>query len=112
MIKAYRFGSINVDGHSYDKDLIIYPDKVNDSWRRKEGHTVNPDDVKEIIASKPEVVIFGKGTPGFMKLSDEARTLLENEGIEVIILSTTKAVDKYNEIYKDKKVVAALHLTC
>lgn len=37
-IENYNFGEIKIDGKTYTSDVIIYKDKVEDSWWRKEGH--------------------------------------------------------------------------
>jgi len=47
-----------------------------------------------------------------MKVDDKLKEKLKSLGIETIIKKTAEAVEEYNRIYKDKKVVAALHLTC
>jgi hypothetical protein len=38
MIDKYSFGSITIDGRTYDTDVIIYPERIDDRWWRKEGH--------------------------------------------------------------------------
>jgi hypothetical protein len=38
MIESYKFGEIIITGKKYDSDLIIYPDHIDSSWWRKEGH--------------------------------------------------------------------------
>jgi hypothetical protein len=47
-----------------------------------------------------------------MSLDDALVEKLESLGIELIVKRTGKAVEEYNKIYKDKRVVFALHLTC
>jgi hypothetical protein len=37
---------------------------------------------------------------------------LNEQGIELIIEKTSKAVEKYNAIYEEASTVAAFHLTC
>lgn len=36
MINSYDFGRIVVDGKAYTSDVIIFPDRVNSYWWRKE----------------------------------------------------------------------------
>ena len=47
-----------------------------------------------------------------MKVDDTVKEKLKSLGIEFIIKKTSEAVKEYNRVYKDKKVVCALHLTC
>ena len=112
MINSYSFGTITIDNNKYTKDLIIFPEKINPNWRRKTGHLLSEDDITEILDYKPEVLIIGTGASGLMKVDDRVKDKLKSLGIEFIIKKTSEAVAEYNRIYKDKKVVCALHLTC
>jgi hypothetical protein len=111
-ISHYSFGRIVVDGKSYTSDIIIYPDSVEGSWWRKEGHNLSLDDLKGVIDAEPQVLIIGTGYNGEMKVPDEAVEALSSRGIEVHALRTTQAVELYNRLEQDGNVIAALHLTC
>jgi hypothetical protein len=112
MISSYRFGSIEVNGKRFTRDLIIFPDHINKNWRRKTGHLLVIDDIYEVIDTEPELLIIGTGAHGLMKIDGKLRDKLRNSGIDFIAKKTPEAVDEYNRIYKDRKVVCALHLTC
>jgi len=112
MIDSYSFGNIIIDGKKFIKDLIIFPEKINSSWRRKIGHFLSEDDISEILDYKPGILIIGTGASGLMKVDDKVKEKLRSLGIESIIKKTSDAVAEYNRICKDKKVVCALHLTC
>ena len=111
-ISHYSFGRIVVDGKSYTSDIIIYPDRVDDSWWRKEGHNLSIDDLKGIIDAAPAVLIIGTGYNGLMAVPEETVEALTSRGIEVHALRTTQAVELYNRLEKDGNIIAALHLTC
>ena len=111
-IDQYSFGSITIDGRRYTSDVIIYPDRVDSSWWRKEGHNLHIVDLKDIINAKPEVLVVGTGSPGLMKVPKETISHLESKGIEVHVSLTAKAVELFNKLQSDKKVIAAFHLTC
>lgn len=112
MIDSYSFGNIIIDGNKFTKDLIIYPDHINSSWKRITGHLLAEDNITEILDYKSEVLIIGTGSRGLMKVDDKVKDKLKALGIEFKIKKTAEAVEEYNRIYKDKKVVCALHLTC
>jgi len=112
MIESYSFGQIIIDGKKYNSDLIIYKDHINSNWWRKEGHNLYIEDVQEILNEKPEIIIVGTGCYGLMKISTDLIKYLESIGIDLVIKKTKDACNEYNKLYKDKKVVAALHLTC
>jgi hypothetical protein len=111
-IEYYSFGKITIDGRKYTSDVIIYPDKVDSSWWRKEGHKLQIVDLTEVINAVPEVLVIGTGYSGVMVVPKETVSHLESKGITVYIERTTRAVELFNELQKDKTTVAALHLTC
>ena len=111
-IGSYSFGSILIDGESYSSDLIIFPGKINASWWRKRSHKVDLEDIPELLEAEVEVIIFGTGAYGLMKIAKKVIEHFANRNIEVIIEKTGNAVNTYNEISESKKVIAALHLTC
>jgi len=112
MIDSYSFGSITVNGRRYTSDLIIYPDRVESSWWRKEGHNLCMEDLQDVLHYRPEVLVIGKGKPGLMAVREDLIEQLAQRGIEVHTAPTARAVKLYNRLSPDKKVVAALHLTC
>jgi hypothetical protein len=112
MIESYDFGRIVIDGRKFGSDVIIFPDRIDGNWWRKEGHTLSVDDVKEIVEAKPEVLVVGTGYSGLMKINPETENYLKSSGIELIAGRTDKACTTYNELFKSRRVVAALHLTC
>jgi hypothetical protein len=111
-VEHYSFGSITIDGKTYTSDVIIYPDKVDSSWWRKEGHSLHIVDLKDVINVKPEILIIGTGYSGAMVVPEETISYLKAQNIEVHVARTEKAVELFNKFQKGKKTVAALHLTC
>ena len=112
VIDAYRFGQIIVNGKHYVSDVIIYPDRVNDSWWRKTSHQLHLDELSEVITEKPEVLVIGTGVSGLMKVLSEVREGFEAQGIELVCQHTREACQAYNQLCRDQRVIAALHLTC
>lgn len=112
MIESYDFGHIVIDKREYTSDVIIYPYGVDGTWRRKEGHRLDPADLPRVIREKPEVLVVGTGYYGGMRVPVETRKHLESQGIRVIVERTTEAWQTYNRLCHDKKTIAALHLTC
>jgi len=112
LIDSYSFGRMVIDGKTYTSDVILYPDKVDDSWWRKSGHLLQKEDLRDVIQYNPEILIVGTGAYGLMKILDETKQFLEAEGIELISEETKEAYKIYNELKERKKVVAAFHLIC
>jgi len=49
MIDSYNFGNITIGSNKFTKDLIVFPEGINSSWRRKIGHLLSEDDIAEIL---------------------------------------------------------------
>lgn len=111
-IQHYSFGKITIDGKTYTSDVIIYPDRVDSSWWRKEGHFLQMDDLRDVVNAQPEVIIIGTGYSGIMNVSDEVISNLKSMKIDMHAARTTEAVDLFNKLSDLKKIVACLHLTC
>jgi len=111
MIDHYEFGSITIDGKRYDHDVIIFKGRVKDWWR-KTSHNVEIDEAGELVGEGVKKIIFGTGEAGVMQVPQGVRDFLKQRGLEVIVLKTPDAVDRFNQIYSDPSAVAALHLTC
>lgn len=111
-ISSYSFGRITVNGETYTQDLIIFPAHIRSSWWRQQGHSLSPDDLKEVTEAAPDLLIVGTGYSGAMKVPADTISYLESRGIEVEVRETTAAVTAFNGAPESRKVVAALHLTC
>ena len=112
IIESYSFGRIVINGHKYTSDVLVYPDGVQDGWRRKEGHNLCLEDLEDVLGRSPDVLIVGTGSFGKMKVPAEVKDELERRGIRVIAARTSEAVKRYNEMCGEGQVIAALHLTC
>ena len=113
MIDSYSFGRIVVNGKAYANDIKIIDESVVPEWWRKSGHTVSPEDVTDLVAFRPEIVVIGKGKPGFMSTSSEARRLFSDHGIMLIEEKTSRAIETFNRLHKEgRRVCAGFHLTC
>jgi hypothetical protein len=112
MIDGYDFGEITIDGKTYTSDVIIYKNRVDDSWRRIEGHRLAPGDIAQILDKKPEILIIGTGAEGVMAVPEQVKAGIEAKGIQVIVKRTADACEEYNKLSPSKNVIAALHLTC
>jgi hypothetical protein len=60
-ITHYSFGRITVDDEIFTSDVVIYPDRINSSWWRKEGHLLQVADLKEIVKESVPFLIIGTG---------------------------------------------------
>lgn len=111
-IDGYVFGRIIVDSKTYTTDVIVYPERVDSSWWRKEGHYLQKEDLPDIVEAKPDILVIGTGDMGVMQVAEGTIKCFEEHLIEVRVAKTGKAVEIFNELSAGKKVIGAFHLTC
>jgi len=110
-IEHYSFGKIVIDGKTYTSDVVLYPEMVDASWWRSEGHCLRVEDLRQVLEARPKVLIIGTGYSGLMVVPEETMRAVRSRGIDLRIQKTKEAVEAYNN-EKEKAVIAALHLTC
>ena len=111
-IDSYQFGKIVVNGKKYSSDVLIFPDKVINNWRRKTGHELCPEDIAGVLKENPEVLVIGSGASGLMEVLPRVKEIARAQGIELIVETTDRACDTYNQLGYSQRLVAALHITC
>lgn len=113
LIESYSFGRMVIDGSIYRKDVIIFPDgKILSPWWRKNGHELTADDLVELIAKGPEIIICGTGAMGVMRPAAELKNHLTARNIELIVQKSTQAVTTFNQMWGLRKLGGCFHLTC
>ncbi len=113
VIDSFAFGNIVIDGRCYASDLIIYPDgKIVDGWWRSSGHLLTENDIEELIAASPEIIVVGTGTSGMMRLASGLEQSLSKKGIGMVAAPCREALVCFNELSPSRKVGAGFHLTC
>jgi hypothetical protein len=113
VIESYHFGAMTVRGEVHRNDLKIIGERIIGNWWRTEGHALHEADIADIIAAPVEVLVVGSGEPGRMQVTRGAAEALQRRGIKVVTLPTRQAVDVFNTLRSQGKLVAgAFHLTC
>src|SRR5215510_4996794 len=112
--EAFSFGSIRIDGTTYEHDVIIDRGKVrkrkkkpSKKFRDDFGHT--PLSVEERIPWKCRHLVIGTGT-GALPVMDEDKKEAQRRKIELRILPTAQAVELLK--LARQKTNAILHVTC
>lgn len=112
MIDKYSFGNVTIDGRTYDTDVLIYPDRIDDHWWRKEGHRLQLADLEGVRETHPSVLVVGTGYFGRMHIDPDVSDWVWQQGITLVACDTQRACTEFNRLRETQKVVAALHLTC
>lgn len=111
-IDEFHFGRIVINGHTYRQDVIILPNRVLPNWWRKEGHSLAIEDLQQAMSPLPRILIIGVGVYGRMEVPESTKEEIEAQGVELMVMPTSEACEKYNQLRGEERVVAALHLTC
>ncbi|MFP3912359.1 MAG: Mth938-like domain-containing protein [Desulfobacteraceae bacterium] len=107
------FGTLVIDGNSYQDDLMILPDgAIIAPWRRRKGHQLSMQDLEELIHASPEVIIMGTGMSGGVKPDRDLETQLSRLGVRFMAAPNPEAVRIFNKRVPRKRVGAGFHLTC
>jgi len=104
---------MKIKNKRYTSDLKIIDGRIVDNWYREGGHLVSVEDVGDILSTVPEVVVFGTGDQGRMKLTRILKNTLDRRNIQYIEQPTAKALGSFNHMVAEgRKVAGACHLTC
>jgi hypothetical protein len=109
----FSFGRIVVDGKICNNDIKIVSGKLVPVWWRKSGHTVEIEDVQDIIDSDSTILIIGKGQPGYMRVTESLQDHLEKNDIELIEEQTSDAIQTFSRLTQEgKRVSGGFHVGC
>ena len=111
----YSFGSVRVDGVTYDHDLIIDRGKIRKrkkaasrKFRRPYGHT--PLSVAEDIPWRCRRLVIGTGADGALPVMKQVRQEAHRREVDLVILPTDQAIGVLTGTTKHTNAI--LHLTC
>ena len=113
-VEAFSFGSIRIDGITYDHDVVIDRERVRErdkkpskKYREAFGHT--PVSADEKIPWACRRLVIGTGT-GALPVMDEVKREAARRGVKLLILSTAAAIEELEA--HPKRANAILHITC
>jgi hypothetical protein len=111
----YSFGSVRVDGVTYEHDLIIDRGKIRKRkkaasriFRDQYGHT--PLSAAEDVPWRCRRLVIGSGAHGALPVMPQVFEEARRREVEVLVLPTAKAIGALAESTKDTNAI--LHLTC
>jgi hypothetical protein len=112
---GYSFGSVRVDGVTYDHDLILDRGKIRKrrkaasrKFRGVSGHT--PLSVAEDIPWRCRRLVVGTGADGALPVMQQVRDEARRRKIDLVVLPTAEAISALTKATADTNAI--LHLTC
>ncbi len=110
---GYTFGSVRVDGVTYDHDLIIDRGKIRKRkkgasrpFRGAYGHT--PLSAAEDIPWRCRRLVIGTGAGGALPVMDEVHQQARRREVDLVIVPTAQAISVLAKSTKDTNAI--LHL--
>ena len=101
-ITHYSFGSVRVEGVTYDHDLIIDCGKVRKrkkaasrKFRSAYGHT--PLSIAEDIPWRCHRLVIGTGADGALPVMEQVREEARRREVDLVVLPTAKAIGVLTE---------------
>jgi hypothetical protein len=116
-IERTTFGTITIDGKTYEHDVIIR--LSGEVARRKKklskkyygtSHVLSKDEAKFVFEDGCEQLILGSGQMGNVHLSPEAEAYFAKKGCAVLLQPTPKAIHTFNRSHAKK--IGLFHVTC
>lgn len=116
-ILSSGWGQMEVENLGRGKDFKLWPGggkawdwSVYGTEHRK---GIQPGDVAELVSSNCRIVILTTGRLKRLKVPMTTVKVLENQGIKVVVCTTKKGIEKYNEYVEKSSAVGGLfHSTC
>jgi hypothetical protein len=116
-INNTSFGSITVDGESYDHDIIITTEGKVKKRKKKlsksiygSSHTISLPEIEYVYQEDAEGIIIGSGQYGVTKLSKEASEFIAGKGCSLVLKRTPKALQEWN--MREGNWIGLFHITC
>ncbi|MFH1741467.1 MAG: MTH938/NDUFAF3 family protein [bacterium] len=116
-IDATSFGSITINGDSYDYDVLIRSSGKVKKRKKKlskrvygSSHTMSQDEAEHVYEERLETLIVGTGQQGILRLSPEAEEFFQEKNIHVILRPTPEAIKVFNK--QSGRTAGLFHITC
>jgi hypothetical protein len=111
---SFSFGSIQIDGVTYEHDVVIDRGKIrkrkkkpSQKFRDTFGHT--PLSIEEEIPWKCDRLVIGTGT-GALPVMDQVKQEARRRKIALVIVPTVRAIELLKQQAADTNAI--LHVTC
>ncbi len=112
--ESFSFGSIRIDGTTYDHDVVIDRGEVrkrkkkpSQKFRDALGHT--PLSIDERIPWHCHRLVIGTGT-GALPVMEQVKREAQRRKIELVIVPTVRAIELLEQ--QSPNTNAILHVTC
>jgi hypothetical protein len=112
---SYSFGSVRVDGVTYDHDLIIDHGTIRKrkkaaSRKFRSAYRHTPLSAEEDIPWRCRRLVIGTGAEGALPVMQQVRDEARRRKVDLVVLPTAQAIGVLAEARAHTNAI--LHLTC
>jgi hypothetical protein len=117
-IDRTAFGSITIDGETYEHDVLI---RLSGNVRKRKkklskkrygtSHVISREEAKFVYEKGCRELVVGTGQEGNVTLSPEAAGFFAKKRCRVLAEPTPKAIRSFNRS-DSKKKIGLFHVTC
>jgi hypothetical protein len=111
----FSFGSIEIDGVTWESDVVIDRGEVlkrnkraSKQFRNEFGHT--PLSIEEKIPWKCRRLVVGTGAYGSLPVMKEVESEAKRRKVELFVVPTLEAIEALTKDAKETNAI--LHVTC
>jgi hypothetical protein len=115
--EATSFGSITVDGQTYEHDILIRLDGTIQKRKKKlskkfygTSHTISEEEAEFVYEDGAQTLIIGSGQYDMVRLSPEAQAYFDARELAVEAIATPQAIRRWNEAQEN--TIGLFHVTC
>ncbi len=116
-IEGTQFGSITIDGKTYDYDVVLHLSGEVTKRHKKlskekygTSHIISKAEAEDVFEKGCDQLIVGTGQEGNVRLSPEASDYFEKKNCQVILQPTPEAIQSFNQ--SREKKIGLMHVTC
>jgi hypothetical protein len=112
--EAFSFGSIRIDGVTYEHDVLIDRGQVRKRKKKpskkfRDAYNHTPISIEEEIPWKCERLVIGSGT-GALPVMDEVKQEAKRRHVKLLVLPTNQAIEELRKSLDQTNAI--LHVTC
>ena len=108
-VRHVEKGMIRIGEETLTENVLLFRDSIVRGWSPKEDDDLREDDLADLIAKRPEIIIFGSGWRTRLPPRDLVFALAR-QGIGFETMNTPAACRTFNILVSEDRDVAAVLL--
>jgi uncharacterized protein len=106
-VRHVEEGKIKIGAEEIDDNVVLFRDEIQRDWHPADVDNPTSQDLADLIAAKPEVIIFGTGWQSRLPPRELVFTLAR-QGIGFEMMDTPAACRTFNVLVSEDRDVAAV----